>query len=528
VACYSQSLWPQLVIIGRMIPQLLSTFALVIIFLCTFAWFGCLLFPLQGAGADGNEEGEEYFKGVLGALWSLLILLTTANFPDVMMPAYSQHRAAVVFFLIFIVIGLYFLMPMTLGVVFSELTKAKESHAEERKAAQDENLKDAFRILDDSNEEAHGYLTQQQILRLFAELNKYQDIQWIDVSVQMAVFDKLDAAHNAMIDEAEFLQLCIVLRNKFDRISESRETFFQKRCPNTASTVENVVLHRAFELTVDAVLVLNGIAMLVQTANVIRGTVRNAWSGLSHSPIFDALEVFFVAFFSAEALLKIAVLGGKYWESFQNRFDFLCTSLSLVAMIMVQTPMAGGNPLVSRLALQLRLLRLLRLLEMFPSFHVVMQAGAASISACQGIVQTMLAVMYIFSVIGTLLFGGVINQDPESPTYDAVKNSLFGANSYYPNNFNDLPSGMVCLFEILVVNNWFVITSGFSAASGRWLARSFFISFYIIGVPICLNCVVASIVNTFEAARQEVEAQRRLVEQEKAEYSQARSLNPKE
>merc|ERR1719410_2140427 len=244
VACYSTLLWPQLVIIGRMIPQLLSTFALVIIFLFTFAWFGCLLFPLKGAGADGNNEGEVYFHGVAGALWSLLILLTTANFPDVMMPAYTQHRAAFLFFLIFIVIGLYFLMPMTLGVVFSVLTKAKERHATASQAAQDENMRDAFRVLDESNDEPHGQLAMQQMLRLFAQLNKYQDIQWIDVSMQMAIFDRLDAAHNAMIDEEEFLQLCSVLRNKFDRITESRETIFQKHCPNTASAVEHVILHR--------------------------------------------------------------------------------------------------------------------------------------------------------------------------------------------------------------------------------------------------------------------------------------------
>jgi len=525
VACYSSSLWPQLRIIGRMIPQLLSTFALIVIFLCTFAWFGCLLFPLKGAGADGDNEGEVYFHGVAGALWSLLILLTTANFPDVMMPAYTQHRAAFLFFLAFIIIGIYFLMPMTLGVVFSELTKEKERHAKNTQEIQTWNLKQAFQMLDDTNHEAPCYLTMQQVLRLFAELNKYQDIVWIDVDMQMALFDRLDSAHNMTVDEQEFLQLCDVLRQKFDKIS--RETMFQKHCPKAASWVEFIVLHRAFEIVVDSVLVLNGIAMLVETEDVIEGTTESAWSEVSRSPIFDFLEVFFVAFFTAEVLLKIAVLGGKYWTSFQHKFDFLCTGLSLVATILVQTPLMSGNRLATRLALQLRLLRLLRLLEMVPSFRVVMEAGTATVSSCSGIVQTLLAVMYIFSVTGTLLFGGVINQDPESPTYDAVKNSLFGANSYYPNNFNDLPSGMVCLFEILVVNNWFVITSGFTAASGRWLARTFFITFYIIGVPICLNCVVASIVSTFEVAREEMEAQQTVGQERNAE-SPARSLQAKE
>merc|ERR1719195_501827 len=104
---------------------------------------------------------------------------------------------------------------MTLGVVFTELTKAKERHAAAAQAAQDDNLKDAFRILNDVNAEADGYLTLQQMLHLFAELNKYHDIQWIDATMQMAIFDRLDAAHNEVINEEEFLQLCSILRKKF-------------------------------------------------------------------------------------------------------------------------------------------------------------------------------------------------------------------------------------------------------------------------------------------------------------------------
>tara|TARA_B110001452_G_scaffold126488_1_gene105046 strand:- start:504 stop:1109 length:606 start_codon:yes stop_codon:yes gene_type:complete len=33
-----------------------------------------------------------------GSMWSLLILMTTANYPDVMMPAYADQRAAVFYF----------------------------------------------------------------------------------------------------------------------------------------------------------------------------------------------------------------------------------------------------------------------------------------------------------------------------------------------------------------------------------------------------------------------------------------------
>ncbi|KAL3904470.1 MAG: hypothetical protein SGPRY_011271, partial [Prymnesium sp.] len=58
---------------------------------------------------------------------------------------------------------------------------------------------------------------------------------------------------------------------------------------------------------------------------------------------------------------------------------------------------------------------------------------------------------------------------------ELLANSTFGTSGYYPNNFNDLASGVVTLFELLVVNNWFVIASGFEAVLGphaRWWASS--------------------------------------------------------
>eukprot|EP00056_Hartaetosiga_gracilis_P013026 m.211453 g.211453 ORF g.211453 m.211453 type:complete len:455 (+) comp13785_c3_seq26:1979-3343(+) len=68
--------------------------------------------------------------------------------------------------------------------------------------------------------------------------------------------------------------------------------------------------------------------------------------------------------------------------------------------------------------------------------------------------------------------------------------------TYYLNNFDNLPRAYVTLFELLVVNNWFVIMDGVVAVTSEW-ARIYFIGFYIIAVNICLNVVVAFILETF-------------------------------
>ena len=55
-----------------------------------------------------------------------------------------------------------------------------------------------------------------------------------------------------------------------------------------------------------------------------------------------------------------------------------------------------------------------------------------------------------------------------------------GADKYYPNNFNDFLSGIVTLFELMIVNNWFVIADGITAAYGSEYARAYFIGFWLV------------------------------------------------
>ena len=44
------------------------------------------------------------------AQWELLVLLTTANFPAVMLPAYSRNRAYAAFFVTYVCFGVFFLL----------------------------------------------------------------------------------------------------------------------------------------------------------------------------------------------------------------------------------------------------------------------------------------------------------------------------------------------------------------------------------------------------------------------------------
>jgi hypothetical protein len=83
----------------KIIPIIFELLVLLLLLLITAAWFGLILF------FDQEHLGRDYFDSFGNALLNLFIFLTTANSPDVRMPAYYSHRSSVIFFIVYLVIG---------------------------------------------------------------------------------------------------------------------------------------------------------------------------------------------------------------------------------------------------------------------------------------------------------------------------------------------------------------------------------------------------------------------------------------
>ncbi|XP_057696207.1 two pore channel protein 2-like isoform X6 [Corythoichthys intestinalis] len=105
--------------IKRTLPEIASVILLLALHLCLFTMIGMLLFP-KTEDPIKNEEWKVYFRNLPTSLTSLLVLLTTANNPDVMIPAYSQNRGYAIFFVAFSVIGTYFLMNLMTAIIYNQ------------------------------------------------------------------------------------------------------------------------------------------------------------------------------------------------------------------------------------------------------------------------------------------------------------------------------------------------------------------------------------------------------------------------
>jgi hypothetical protein len=78
--------------------------------------------------------------------------------------------------------------------------------------------------------------------------------------------------------------------------------------------------------------------------------------------------------------------------------------------------------------------------------------------------------------------------------YDANATSQTG--EYYLNNFEDLFRSGVTLFELTVVNNWFVIMNGYTIATDSLWTRLYFMMFYVITM-IVMTIIVSVILEAF-------------------------------
>ena len=143
------------------LPAVSDALLLVLLLLGFFAATGVLLFSAEGAGSP--------FESVPRALLNLLVLLTAANFPDVMLPAYQENRLAALFFVAFLILGLFLLTNLILAAVFRKYKAELLASAERARGERNQAMAAAFRLLDLNS---NGFVTLQDFSLLLQRVQQ--------------------------------------------------------------------------------------------------------------------------------------------------------------------------------------------------------------------------------------------------------------------------------------------------------------------------------------------------------------------
>ncbi|KAK7476229.1 hypothetical protein BaRGS_00032505 [Batillaria attramentaria] len=434
--------------IRRTVPDILNVLILFMLSVCLFALLAFKLFYKRPNLIYAN--GDPYFKSYGDAVWDLYVLVTTANNPDVMMPAYNYTAWYAIFFIIYLVICLYIFMSIVLAAIYNNYKKNLKNEVKSAVYSKRQKLIKAFGIVkvDMNGKEA---VTPNRWKQLMSVVLPTKSAEQIDLLNKV-----LDTNGDSYIYRAEFLNLSDLLHVELTEVKD-RQTLLEKLMPTIyRSTCSNflqmIVRHKIFRYAFDLLIFANAFFIGFDV---------------------DSADWFFLTIFSLEILLKLYVFGPKqFFQRLWNMFDFFVIGgaviASLVEFIIGDTISEEFNMLDTLLVL--RVLRLFKLFGSIKRFKIVIQTIVnigPSIVTYGGVIFVF---YYFFAIIGMEIFQGLIkdfgyNENDTDVSHlwcgnPKLKDTTFYRLKYCKNNFDDIIKAFVLMFELSVVNQWHDILGG--------------------------------------------------------------------
>ncbi|CAL5403663.1 unnamed protein product [Camellia sinensis] len=472
-----------ILILAGMLSTYFNVVALGFLFLLFSSWVAYVMF-------EDTEQGKTVFTSFGTTLYQMFVLFTTSNNPDAWIPAYKASRWYCLYFVLYVLLGVYFVTNLILAVVYDSFKSQLAKQVSEKDRTRKRILGKVFNLIDKNN---CGYLNKEQCIHLFEELNNYRTLPKISREDFELIFDELDDSHDFKINLDEFDDLCNAIALQFQK--EDSPSCFEKFPTVYHSPLsENLnafVRSPKFEYLVVFILILNLAAVIVETTLDIENN--------SAQKIWQKVEFVFGWLYVIEMVLKIYAYGFEnYWRDGQNRFDFIITWVIVIGETATFLDPDGltflSNGEWIRYLLLARMLRLIRLLMHVQRYRAFVATFLTLIPSLMPYLGTIFCVMCIYCSLGLQIFGGTVNAgNPDLEGTDLAKND------YVLFNFNDYPNGMVTLFNLLVMGNWHIWMQSYKELTGTSWTYAYFVSFYLITILLLLNLVMAFVLEAFFA-----------------------------
>ncbi|KAM9078505.1 two pore channel protein 2 isoform 9-T13 [Megaptera novaeangliae] len=476
-----------------------------------------------------DRERLAHFRSLPEALTSLLVLLTTANNPDVMIPAYSKNRLYAIFFIAFTLIGSLFLMNLLTAIIYNQfrgyLMKSLQTSLLWRRLG----IRAAYQVL--SSMTAEGEAHPEGVgVKLQDFLQVLQKVQ-LGSDRKQAIMEKLHSRSGDLLSADEFQKLFDEFDKRVIKEHPPRPEYWSP----FLQSAQFLFSHRYFDYLGNLMALGNLVTIcvfLVLDADVLPEDRDDFVLGI--------LNGVFILYYLLEMLLKVFALGLQgYLVSSSNVFDGLLTVVLLVLEISTLAaygfPHLGWKPEVLGLLSLWDVTRLVNMLAVFRFLRVIPRvevsvgwwAGwchlsgtrrnrvrAFSLSQLMAVVAStildliknmrafggiLVVVYYVFAVIGIILFRGVIVAPGNSslaPDNGSAPCGSFEQLEYWTNNFDDFAAALVTLWDVMVVNNWQVFLDAFRRYAGPW-SKIYFVLWWLVSSVIWVNLFLALILENF-------------------------------
>jgi len=468
----------------KLLPQVFDVILLIILHISFFSFSATFVARADHITDPGFQTVSESFE-------SFFTALTTANFPDVMIPVYEIDQFWAVIFILFYVIGLFFLTNLLLANIFTALSEFLVDDYREFLRNRRWALKVAFSILSENGND----IPQDTILELVKELNLYQNIPYLrqnhfNTFVQMLCHE--ESKDPTRITRKEFSKIIQALEMDFDPdhfLRPSEVDTMRVGCIQI-SHLRKILRHKFYDGVLSFFVCCHICIITIACEKDYIKEDINRWV---------ILEFCFSLCYVLEVALQILCWGVKfYFRTSSHWYDFIVSSGLLIFECRALFFPPQPDNIAVRISLIVRFTRVIRSLVILDQFAVIMETLRELVQPMLHVAGVFLAFLYIFASAGVEIWGGKIYKD--NPL---LVGTDFESANYYSQNCNDFASCMMVMFDLTIVNNWTIIKSGFCAVSSPY-AIWFFIAFYFFGVLIVYNAMVALIIQGFQNESKQV------------------------
>ena len=448
--------------LGRIIRIVVRVLAIELLLILMFAAVACRLF-----------QAHDNFRDLPTAWLSLFELATTVVNPGIWMPMYEENKLSALFFIFFIVSAVFYLHSLVLSVVFSTYIQAA-GRIHERSATDRE----------DAVELAFVALQQQQHVFTQGKFSQQEDEHRHDVDIVLVgeALCLVRPHYNAMKINA-LLEIVDPTNKLYVNYTTFRTKIRQAlnasiRTPRNASTLAMTV-----ELVAVAVAIINFSYVIL-----VSSTFDHEWFNAVQERV--GIVITLVAGFEVVIRFNpLRIPGFTPLTRLNATFDGLALAAAFISSVGIVRWLLRWDAL--EYILIGRAVDMTRVMRFFQIFRDVVRRSTDVLPALAGPIILVITTLHIFVYVGMALWGGAIHVGSHAGEIEYL---------YDLNNFNSYQEGMVTMFQILVVNDWYAIAEVFLYAdrcSSPYIVYPFFIIGNLVGVSIMLNVLTAFFVESF-------------------------------
>ena len=422
--------------IGKLLWKTKTVFFLLFCNIFVFGLVGYFFFK--------DIEDDEDFKSIFSSMYSLYILLSTCNFPDVMLGTFVKTKLSVFYFVFYITVNIFIILSLLKALYYSNYFEMFKDQA-----------KDLIESI--KNNTMNTQIFKKQKFHLFLiQLNK-------KFSFTKGEYERILDIVN-LKNETIFAEMFKIYQRKEDSMKKNKIFQFFN--------------HRRVEV------IINVIDLIL---------IYFLFTSAAENNVIIIFQIIWCCFFILEGLIYLHYLGfRRFLLTELLRCTFYCINFLLFVCLVsleifyVMKKNEEFNILFeySKPLIVLRAIRIFVFLNLFQEFKIIFSTLHNMKSIFNGHLLNLFSFFFVFSTMSMIMTGGNIKKD----SYISNKEI---PNNYYHINFNDFGSSFLSCFALMMINNVNILAKSLSISLDDYqkFFNSYFATFYFFSTLIILNII---------------------------------------